>query len=129
MYCQFCGARLPEGASFCPGCGKPLQGQELAGPARFETCEIVGRWKSGLVTDSYRFDAEAVGPHGPYIAARSREWNELALTPRWKVLDSTREEASEIVKELISDLIKDGWEPLEERGTNWENFRFRRQVK
>ena len=75
------------------------------------------------------FEAEAVGPHGPYIAARSREWNELALTPRWKVLDSTHEEASEIVKELISDLIKDGWEPLEERGTNWENFRFRRQVK
>ena len=45
------------------------------------------------------------------------------------MLDSTHEEASEIVKELISDLIKDGWEPLEERGTNWENFRFRRQVK
>ena len=111
MYCHFCGARLPEGASFCPGCGKPLQGQEQVAPARFETCEIVGRWKSGLVTDSYRFEAEAVGPHGPYIAARSREWNELALTPRWKVLDSTHEEASEIVKELISDLIKDGWEP------------------
>jgi hypothetical protein len=37
--------------------------------------------------------------------------------------------SNEIVKELISDLIKDGWEPLEERGTNWENFRFRRQVK
>ena len=79
MYCHFCGARLPEGASFCPGCGKPLQGQEQVAPARFETCEIVGRWKSGLVTDSYRFEAEAIGPHGPYIAARSREWNELAL--------------------------------------------------
>jgi len=129
MYCQFCGARLPEGASSCPGCGKPLQGQEQVRPARFETCEIMGRWKSGLVTDSYHFEAEAVGPHGPYIAARSREWKELALTPRWKVLDSTHEEANAIVKELISDLIKDGWEPLEERGTNWENFRFRRQVK
>ena len=129
MYCHVCGARLPEGASFCPGCGKPLQGQEQVVPVRFETCEIMGRWKSGLVTDSYHFEAEALGPHGPYIAARSREWKELAHTPRWKVLDSTHEEANEIVKELISDLIKDGWEPMEERGTNWENFRFHRQVK
>jgi hypothetical protein len=129
MFCHICGARLPDGASFCPGCGEPLQGQAQPRQARFETCEIAGRWKSGLVTDSYHFEAEAIGPRGPYIAARSREWKELAHTPRWKALDSANEEASEIVKELVSDLIKDGWEPVEERGTNWENFRFRRQIK
>ena len=118
-----------RGREFLSGCGQPLQGQEPVEPAQFETCEIMGRWKSGLATDTYHFSAEAVGPHGPHIAAQSREWKELAPTPRWKVLDSTHAEADAILKELISALVKDGWEPVEERGTNWENFRFRRQVE
>ena len=48
MYCHFCGARLPGGASFCPGCGQPLRGlrgQGQVAPAQCGTCEIVGRWE------------------------------------------------------------------------------------
>ena len=79
MYCHSCGTELPGGARFCPRCGKllALEGDTEGGHVPWETCEIVGRWKSGVVTDSYHFEAEAVGPRGPYIAACSvsgRNW-------------------------------------------------------
>ena len=129
MYCYNCGTELPDNAAFCYKCGRPQNPHADPAQGRWETCEIVARWETGLITDSYHFEAEAIGPHGPYVAARSRPWKEIAHTPRWKVLDNTNERAGGIVKELISDLIKDGWESTGERGSNWENYRFRRQVR
>jgi len=129
MYCYNCGTELPDNAAFCYKCGRPQNAHVDPAQGRWETCEIVARWETGLITDSYHFEAEAIGPHGPYVAARSRPWKEIAHTPRWKVLDNTNQRAGGIVKELISDLIKDGWESTGERGSNWENYRFRRQVR
>jgi hypothetical protein len=129
MYCYNCGTELPDAASYCPVCGKGQTGEAREDRARWESCEIMARWKTGLISDAYHFEAEAIGPHGPYVAARSREWKEIAHTPRWRVLDSANERAAEIVKELISDLIKDGWESTGERGSNWENYRFRRLIR
>ena len=126
MYCSNCGARLPDDAAFCFKCGRP----QRAAPDRdrFEYCEIFVRYKDGVLRDTYYFEAEAVSPRGPYIAMRSREWKEPPTAPRWQATDSSNERAFEIHKELISALIKDGWEPTGERGSNWENHRFRRAV-
>ena len=32
MFCRHCGASLPEDAVFCPRCGQPLEGPQLAQP-------------------------------------------------------------------------------------------------
>jgi hypothetical protein len=139
MYCNHCGTALPEGSLYCTQCGRPQPAvsapagagqaaREGPGALRWETCEIVARWQNGMITDGYHFEAEAIGPHGPYIAGRSRAWKEIAHAPRWRVLDSSNRQAATIVKELISDLIKDAWESTGERGSNWENYRFRRAV-
>lgn len=63
-----------------------------------------------MLRDTYWFEAEAVCPSGPYVAARSEEWKEPAHTPRWQVLDGSNERAYETIKALISALLKDGWE-------------------
>jgi zinc-ribbon domain len=34
MYCDRCGTQLPQGASFCSACGKPIQGATAASPGR-----------------------------------------------------------------------------------------------
>jgi hypothetical protein len=128
MYCSNCGARLPDDAAFCFKCGQS-QGTRVADPGRWEYCEIFVRYKDGVLRDTYYFEAEAVGPRGPYIAMRSREWREPANEPRWQATDNSNETAFAIHKELISALIKDGWEVTGEKGSNWENHRFRRAVR
>ena len=27
MFCQYCGGKIPDGASFCPNCGAPVSGK------------------------------------------------------------------------------------------------------
>ena len=128
MYCFNCGALLADDAAFCHKCGQPQGAHGRQEQGRWEFCEIVAKSKEGVLRDTYHYEAEAVGPHGPYIAARSREWKEPAHSPRWQVLDNSNERAYAVVKELISQLIKDGWEATGEKGSNWENHRFRRAV-
>ena len=129
MYCFNCGALLVDDATFCVKCGKPQKAQAEHDEGRWEYCEIVVRYKDGVLRDTYSYEAEAVGPRGPYMAARSREWKEPAHAQHWQVLDNSNERAYTVVKELISDLVQDGWEPTGEKGSNWENFRFRRRVR
>ncbi len=129
MYCYHCGERLPDASTYCPNCGKTQPARPRPDEGRWEYCEIFVRFTDGVLRDTYFYEAEAVGPHGPYIALRSREWKEPAGAPHWKATDNSNDRAFEIHKELIAALIKDGWEATGEKGSNWENHRFRRAVR
>ena len=67
-----------------------------------------------------QFVAKAVGPKGTRIVGTSREFMSKAYTYRTK-------EAEELVRELVAELLNDGWEPTEQNG--WFNYKFRRIVE
>jgi len=68
MYCFNCGTLLVDDADFCHKCGLPQKPDGRQEQGRWEFCEIVAKSKEGVLRDTYYYEAEAVGPHGPYIA-------------------------------------------------------------
>ena len=47
----------------------------------------------------------------------------------WEYHFDKSEEAKRVLDGFASELIKNGWEPLSERGENWWHLRFRRRTK
>lgn len=136
LFCNNCGKELPNQANFCWNCGKPQKQGLQADEPKWETCEITFDWLGGSGRDFlFRrgfFVAKAMGPNGVY---------EVARIQAQKGVDSVEVEASEMhpipnpkkstretFEVLISQLMKDSWEPTG-RGHLWFAQQFRRRVK
>ncbi len=123
MFCINCGANLPDGASFCPKCGKPQTQDIQAEEPKWETCEINYKVTlNGLTGTRGYFCADAIGPSGMYVAERGEEFGCGYNT--W-LPDSNHASRH---KALVAVLIGDDWEPTGERGEHWWQNRFRRRV-
>lgn len=79
-----------------------------------------------------RFAAEAEGPKGRYTAGHSSEIKTHEQIKRmyedhYILVDA--EHTRLHFDNLINRLIREGWEPLPQRGGEWFSHRFRRRVK
>jgi len=101
----------------------------------FEQCEIRANRYGSLIVN-HEFVAEAVGPDGPYIAARTPQFG--AYEPNLKNTlfypshgvdqpDDTSFQRK-FFNALVEHLVHVGWEPLAESGAYWYSRRFRRRV-
>jgi hypothetical protein len=81
------------------------------------------------------FSAKAIGPNGVYEAGKSpvfdvrasKPWFGLAAPTLFMIEDSRRNRG--IHEGLIAIMLKDGWEPVEGKGSGWWGRKFRRRVK
>lgn len=142
IYCMHCGTQLPDVASFCYKCGKPL---EAASSARtipqgkqtsyIETCEIICK-SGGFLGMKSSFVARAIGANGRFIAAKSsktfrsnvggtdgsgNEWHRPD-TYSW----GSKPLAEAAFDEIVSMLSQDGWQP-DTTGREWWQCKFKRQ--
>jgi len=101
----------------------------------FEQCEIRANRYGSLIVN-HEFVAEAVGPHGSYVVARTPQFGAYEPTlmntifyPRHGVdqPDDTPYQRR-IFNVFVSYLVSTGWEPLAESGVYWFSRRFRRPV-
>src|SRR5947209_11886288 len=105
----------------------------------FEQCEIRARNDPGFLSSpNWELVAEAVGPHGTYIVARTPRFspydqhNALTLNLSWHryslyELDDIPYHR-DIFNALVDYLIRAGWEALPESGVNWYSRKFRRPI-
>jgi hypothetical protein len=118
IYCPQCGKDLPDDASFCIKCGKPLQGAAQSSPQaepQWEYCTIESEKQTG---DGHLL-AKAVGPKGTYTAAVSQ-----GKTSQF----SSHAKREAVTNEFINALIAAGWEALPPGGYG-SGHRFRRRVR
>lgn len=81
-------------------------------------------------TQCWRFEAEALKPNGKYIAAYSetlREDNDYRNAYGNPVASNQWHQKH--CNTLLQTLIADGWELTGEKGQNWWNYKFRRELK
>ncbi len=136
MFCYNCGIQLPDEASFCWKCGKPQkQESETTEPkqgeeSKLEICEIVSKKvrQGGVFSgDSFIFWARAIGPKGQYDAGQSETFTGY-YGGSYSYPDSERNDNQDALKGLIDELVKDGWAPTGDRGSDWWSYRFRRRI-
>jgi len=128
MYCSNCGTQIAEDANFCSKCGESQTPHIQAEELKWETCEIVWEEVSasfgGLGRITGYFWAKAIGPNGVYESGRTQFFKIKGV---WSP-DSTYKEDVAVHNALISQLVKDGWEPTTERGSTWWSHKFRRKA-
>ncbi len=103
----------------------------------FEQCEIrAKRYDVFPLSCEFEFVAEAVGPNGGYVVARTERFSpyepslmHLFFMPRHNFYepDDKRYQRA-FFDELVDYLTRDGWESLLESGVYWFSRRFRRRV-
>jgi hypothetical protein len=128
MFCPKCGTTIQDDANFCYKCGASITPQGKAEPSQYEVCQIEYEDKSsmgGLFGSTFIFWADAVGLKGNYSAA-SLTWNDRAIHTAYP--DSGCNKCQQAHRQLIQQLVEDGWQPSEERGRGWWQLRFRRQI-
>jgi hypothetical protein len=112
---------LPSGATL-PSAVAP--GSSPAGVSQqWEYCEI--EWY-----DEGYFAANAVGPHGQYLAARNRgrcrgDSSNFLVTGR---NTQPGKGCQSLINELINAVTSDGWQLAGATGRNWWNHKFQRPV-
>jgi len=123
MFCSYCGTQIPDDASFCNKCGKSQKAGGSSDEIKWETCEIAyQQTTNGIVWEAGYFYAEAIGPTGVYEAARTSPLTEYSGP------SSDNERVVQAHRGLVTRLTLAGWEPTGDKGKNWWNYRFRRQV-
>ncbi|MHB8596161.1 MAG: hypothetical protein ACYDER_05045 [Ktedonobacteraceae bacterium] len=81
-------------------------------------------------TPRWRFEAEALKPTGKYTAAYSetlREDNDYRNAYGNPV--ASNQYHQKYCDRLLQNLIVDGWELTGEKGPNWWNYKFRRELR
>lgn len=122
MFCSQCGTEIPEEASFCWKCGKQQIKGVAAEEPKWETCEI--KWtqmREGLTGSQGWFEADAIAPTGVYVAAQTEAFG----TGYNNWMPDQRH--APIQRELVNRLLREGWEPVGDRGPEWWSDRFRRR--
>lgn len=136
MYCLRCGTELPQDANFCYKCGTPVgKTGETSESTKWEYCEILYKYeyrKKGIFSGepTVTFLADAVGPTGSYTAAEAQSYKGGNLYG--PVANNSKKEsalADNAHKQLVQQLISEGWEATSERGEYWWQLRFKRRVK
>lgn len=120
MFCPNCGTQLLDEANFCWKCGKVQQGTTTtSNEPQYEHCriELVEVGYRLLQGTFYRFDADAIGTKGPYVAGQSKEF----------IMSDKVQPA--ILDALIQHLVAGGWEAVETKGSQWYQHSFRRRAK
>lgn len=127
MYCSNCGTQIPDDANFCFKCGKPQRTNIQSDEPKWETCEIFYQKSTeGLTGTRGNFYAESIGPDGVKKFARTEEFG--CGYNCWEPERDNRK-IVQIHQELITLLVKNGWESLGTRGENWWSARFRRKFQ
>lgn len=141
MFCNKCGTNLPDEAQYCHQCGTAQNPtQKVQAPEQsWEVCEIVWQFLPYSVSifsreskRKYRFWAQAIGPSGRYDAG-SVEFDAVIGSLTHSPLEHANEGSTEneiakttALDNLIQQLVSDGWQAAETRGSHWFSFRFRR---
>lgn len=157
--CQGCGGSFDDQFKFCPYCGRakpePLTiNVNVTSNDIWEICEVkfVRILSKNLPfrTESV-FEAEAIGPQGRYVAARSEKMDYNAWGANndyvYRETDGGREkdtsayaysETDQVLflkkktqpklDALIQKLVSEGWQPTD-GGKEWYSVKFRRLVK
>ena len=127
MFCSNCGTQLPDEANFCWKCGKPQKSSIQVDEPKWETAKIkfeVVKEAGFFSTSSIKFIVEAIGPNGIYDPLESQAFKgDMYNFPAYQSAESTR-----VHEELVTKLVKDGWESTGEANF-WFSNQFRRRVK
>jgi hypothetical protein len=116
---------LPGRGKFRTGSGRLHRSGRLASQTQWETCEIddaEGFRANDFLVRGHWFQACASGPNGRYTVATSPGF----YCPSWA---PEPEYAERHLVALTSQLIAEGWELADRRGTDWWSLRFRRRVR
>ena len=135
IYCMQCGKELPDDANFCLKCGKPVGNAAKLTPQpepQWEYCEIVyAELQAGgiLQREKIQFWAKAIGPRGEYTAAEAPEvyadqagWGRISSSGR------TQSAYLPALNALLTQLSREGWESLPNKGVSWYSYKFRRKL-
>jgi hypothetical protein len=103
-------------------------------PERWETCEIYfkqfvrkGSWFGWM---NLQFYALALGPNGEYTAAQSVECKcKTTVGVRLNNVPIRNSDNMTAFNGLVTQLVNAGWEPVDSRGEEWYNYRFRRRIQ
>ena len=127
IFCMKCGSKLPAEASFCWKCGAAQKPGSPSSQEQWEKCEITFERQGGIINDGITFFAEAIGPKGRYTAARARKSSQYAP---YRDMPPDRENQNVVAshRSLVDQLLREGWEVVESRGSNWWEYRFRRRI-
>lgn len=94
----------------------------------WETCEITFEKRTDLLTgDLYWFLAKAKGRDGEYLAGKTKEIP--AGTRSFSAPQKNNRLAVATHKVVVEQLLKDGWELIDNQPPNWWNNRFRRRIQ
>jgi hypothetical protein len=87
----------------------------------------------GLPKCDFEFWVEAIGSRGMYSAGKTpafEAYNNSSYEKGSKGSYPTSEgSASEILRTLVRELTRAGWEPVTEKGDIWYQYKFRRREK
>lgn len=139
MFCANCGTLLADDTNFCPMCGQPVKGNTP--PAKpvetpiYEICEVNPEIVQSSLLNVLPFVkltwcwfADAVGPSGKYLVAKSSEFKafgDRSIGPR-DAFGSQPEESKVAHDELVALLLREGWAPID---TRYFGQSFQRRVK
>jgi len=127
MFCRHCGEEIPDKSKYCPECGGEQTGNSKSEPAQWEYCEVFAEQKTNLLKGflggrTWRFWAQAMGPSGVYSVGSSKE---VRRGGEW--LPNDNKDTVQAHRELVTELLEDGWEVTGRKG-GWWNTTLRRQV-
>ena len=135
IFCTRCGSENRDDSSFCYKCGYkltlPITEQQKE---EWEFCEVVdisdtpAQSLSELIekilvdcTDGFyphtqKFEAKAVSPKGPYVAAKCKIPSQTSVKEKQRIID-----------QMISDMSKDGWIVVV-KGSDFYKYQLRRKI-
>lgn len=141
-HCNFCGQKLPTNALVCFRCGSrppfppyPLMFGSIASPHDLngpdvEQCEIGWVRRASGWTGRLIFQAQLIGSDDTYIVAEAEPISDKMqpISPgSGTFIPSPTPEAHRAVRNLATNLTRDGWQPLD-HGDYWWTYRFWRYL-
>jgi hypothetical protein len=110
MFCVACGANLPDDARFCLKCGREMGAAGEPVGTQYEVCDVfehnLGSAVAGFTKPRWFFEAVAIGPQGRYSVAQTPQVKGYSYDLSW------RRKMAAALNELVSQLVRDGWQPI-----------------
>jgi len=130
--CQKCGHTLRGADKYCSQCGAPV-GEVVGAPGppppseQWEYCEITWSARGFLTNDKSYFWAQNLITGAVMVrGAATFVPDDITITLATPNDDASTRTA---VKELVQQLLDDGWEPIKTSGRGWWNHRFSRRLR
>lgn len=134
IFCPECGSKPVLSAAYCHICGRQLDSEEsrpaqLSDEPVFEICTVHAYvTRNSLVPfkkRTWQWFAEGLGPEGSYVVAASRAFVAVAGNQNTGPLTASGNppiESEAARTDLISELLRKGWEPLDARGREFRRL-------